>query len=1071
MATRRERVVLDLESNLPEGMLRGAAATRVLHMELDRLSGASVRSSRATQNIDRDINKMSTSANRGDKSINQLTGRIAVLADVAAILGPALVPITAVAVPAVTGLAAQLGFATVAGAGFIVAVQGMGDALGAMNKAHLEPTAENLAAARLAMEKLSPAGQDLARQVFGLRDEWQRLKDVSQGALFPGVSDALDDLMTRLPDFERIMVNVNTAVGEMLADGAESLASPRWDRFFDFIATDAPPALAAMGESIGNVAHAMTVMWRAFDPLNDDFALWMVDATESLDEWAKGLSRAEGFQAFVDYIRETGPQVAETLGAVALSVVRIGEAAAPLGGPVLGALEGVADAISAIAGSDAGPAIMATVTALALLRRGMALFDRGSQVAWVQNVRGAETFGKKIGAARSPLLKTTAAMSGLAIASSGVADGFLLSNAATGAMLGMLGGPWGAAVGGAVGLMVDLSSSAAGFEVNLDSLTATLDQQTGAITTNTTAFAANELEKQGVLRAAQDLGLSLADVTQAALGNADAQARLNAEIQAGRDAFFDAQGYQKVGSDVLLDYNNSAGKVSEAVGIMSGELETGQGRVRRMADATDQGAAAYERGATAAQDFADAVTKLNNVLERRASVRDYEAALDDFTEGLKENGKTFDINTEKGRANQAALDNIAGTAIRVAENMKGAARQKFLTNAIDDIRTMGANMNLPKSEIKRLIELLREANKTDVNPKINANTGPAMAAINALEAKLRNIKDETVFVNVRHNPITAPQTGFGPQGDFASGGYTGPGGKYEPAGIVHRGEVVLPQEIVNTDWSFLRSRYGFLPGFAEGGFVGRPSGRDGGFGGPGRPDAAILNAGRLLSNAARNIERASQRQLDAATELTSAAVSQRDAVRAQMDAVAAGTISGFNSGLFDQSSNPWAAGAGSGALFNLNKDIAGLQERDALQQQLAALGLSGDALGGLLAQGDNSQIAGLIARGEVGQFASLYQQRASLQGSVGAAAGDFAFGGEMREATRAAKEALATQQRLEDLLKAQEIRHEKRVEAREERRAIREAANADRTGEAVGAVINGAASSGRRNGQNRGGRA
>ncbi len=32
---------------------------------------------------------------------------------------------------------------------------------------------------------------------------------------------------------------------------------------------------------------------------------------------------------------------------------------------------------------------------------------------------------------------------------------------------------------------------------------------------------------------------------------------------------------------------------------------------------------------------------------------------------------------------------------------------------------------------------------------------------------------------------------------FADGGYTGGGGKYEPAGIVHRGEYVMPQEVVN----------------------------------------------------------------------------------------------------------------------------------------------------------------------------------------------------------------------------------------------------------------------------------
>lgn len=32
---------------------------------------------------------------------------------------------------------------------------------------------------------------------------------------------------------------------------------------------------------------------------------------------------------------------------------------------------------------------------------------------------------------------------------------------------------------------------------------------------------------------------------------------------------------------------------------------------------------------------------------------------------------------------------------------------------------------------------------------------------------------------------------------FAEGGYTGPGGKYDMAGIVHRGEFVMPQQAVN----------------------------------------------------------------------------------------------------------------------------------------------------------------------------------------------------------------------------------------------------------------------------------
>jgi phage-related minor tail protein len=34
-------------------------------------------------------------------------------------------------------------------------------------------------------------------------------------------------------------------------------------------------------------------------------------------------------------------------------------------------------------------------------------------------------------------------------------------------------------------------------------------------------------------------------------------------------------------------------------------------------------------------------------------------------------------------------------------------------------------------------------------------------------------------------------------GNFATGGYTGRGGKYEPAGIVHKGEYVVPKHMVN----------------------------------------------------------------------------------------------------------------------------------------------------------------------------------------------------------------------------------------------------------------------------------
>lgn len=66
----------------------------------------------------------------------------------------------------------------------------------------------------------------------------------------------------------------------------------------------------------------------------------------------------------------------------------------------------------------------------------------------------------------------------------------------------------------------------------------------------------------------------------------------------------------------------------------------------------------------------DAAEKLDEVLgaltdlglitrDARSASREYQQALDDMTASIEENGETFDENTDKGRANAEALDNIA----------------------------------------------------------------------------------------------------------------------------------------------------------------------------------------------------------------------------------------------------------------------------------------------------------------------------------------------------------------------------------------------------------------------------
>ena len=113
----------------------------------------------------------------------------------------------------------------------------------------------------------------------------------------------------------------------------------------------------------------------------------------------------------------------------------------------------------------------------------------------------------------------------------------------------------------------------------------------------------------------------------------------------------------------------------------------------------------------------------------------------------------------------------------------------------------------------------------------------ARSAIAEIQAQLAAIPDVTVKKVEIQVSRTEAGGGAAPAGDqemvwlpgLARGGYTGPGGKYQVAGVVHRGEYVLPQEVVRQRGMLalldrLR-RHGLaaLPGFADGGLVGRLS--------------------------------------------------------------------------------------------------------------------------------------------------------------------------------------------------------------------------------------------------------
>jgi TP901 family phage tail tape measure protein len=84
--------------------------------------------------------------------------------------------------------------------------------------------------------------------------------------------------------------------------------------------------------------------------------------------------------------------------------------------------------------------------------------------------------------------------------------------------------------------------------------------------------------------------------------------------------------------------------------------------------------------------FTEAMFKAtHNNLSARDAARGFQEAIDGVEESIKTNGTSLDINTEKGRANQAVLDKIANSGLAVVEaNAKNGDSQKSLQGNLDE---------------------------------------------------------------------------------------------------------------------------------------------------------------------------------------------------------------------------------------------------------------------------------------------------------------------------------------------------------------------------------------------------
>jgi hypothetical protein len=386
MAVRRESVRLELEdAGFSTGMAKNAAATALLNRELHDLDGTSSKAGTSVSKASRDIDGAGTTSKRTSDSINQLTGRLRLLTDAALTLGPAVIPLGGAAVVGVAGLAAQLGAAAGAAGVAIAALNGVGDALQAVNKYQLEPTADNLAKVQQEFDKLGPAGANFVVFLEQITPQLRELQMTAREGFLPGLQDGISLLLTRGPQVNAIIADLSSAMGDLSESAGRALAGDRFDAFFSYLESDAGPLLMELGRSIGYITEGLANMMVAFSPAAADFSGGMEDMARSFAEWSRSLDSNQAFQEFLSYIRTNGPAAIDFLGSLVQALASVVEAAAPIGAAILPVLTTLLDLFASLAGTDVGTTVLAAAAA-------MAAYSRAATIASAANTRLQASF-------------------------------------------------------------------------------------------------------------------------------------------------------------------------------------------------------------------------------------------------------------------------------------------------------------------------------------------------------------------------------------------------------------------------------------------------------------------------------------------------------------------------------------------------------------------------------------------------------------------------------------------------------------------------------------------------------
>lgn len=330
----------------------------------------------------------------------------------------------------------------------------------------------------------------------------------------------------------------------------------------------------------------------------------------------------------------------------------------------------------------------------------------------------------------------------------------------------------------------DGTAAANEFSTSMQSVQGNITQATAALNENVRATAVNALQSKGAFDQARLLGIGLDELTDAALGNEYAIKAVNAQIKSG-------YGGTSAQVKASMELGRTFRLTSDAATAATKAEQDRRAAMGAGATASEAAAAAAEADAKKQKEHAAQLQAVADKARAAASALlglsgsqiGMEAAIDAATASAKENGRTLDVNTAKGRANKQTLDSLAGATLQYTDGLikSGASASKVVAanergraSFIKSARAMGASkaeatalasalFQIPDSVKSQVVVAggkISVKQAKDLNAALKgipkeqrarivtiANTKGAKAA----QAEIKRVKDKNAKINVSSN--------------------------------------------------------------------------------------------------------------------------------------------------------------------------------------------------------------------------------------------------------------------------------------------------------------------------------